>query len=265
MKREIVLPAAAWAGGLAGFFLRRWEIAVAYDAQTKLMSPCVQTWLLVALMALLPAAFCALCRRALRDRPRGGQDGGAGSVYLALNAIGAFLLILAGILGLGRQSRVYPKSPIALLTYAACVVAGAAVIAAAGQIAHDRRALRFPILLMAPSFAALLWLIALYQQFARQPVLLLYLWQLLAHVAVVLSLYCMVSLTLGKGSAARVSWLSLWAISLTLTSLADGPSLLSLLFSAFALSYLTAQAYLLLRPTPEQPMNSTIPEESDDE
>lgn len=262
MKREIVLPAAAWAGGLAGFLLRRWEIAVAYDAQTKLMLPCVQTWLLIALAVLLSAVFWALCRTALRDRPRGGQDGGAGGAYLALNVAGAFWLMLMGVPGLYQQMTLYPKNPIAILTYAMCVLAGVTVIAAARQVACDGRSARFSVLLMAPCFAALLWLIARYQQFARQPVLLLYLWQLLAQVAAVLALYCMVSLSLDKGSASRVSWLSLCAVVLTLISLADGPSLLSLLFSLFALTYLTAQAYLLLRPTPEK---TTIPEESDDE
>ena len=270
MKRESIVPTVAWLGGAAAFFLRNVELLRGYDAQTRLMTPCVQTWALWALTAVLLIVLAAICLRAPGGRPSGGQSGGAGSFYLALNATAAFLLMGAGALGLWQESRAYVKNPLAILAYAVCLLAGGAVIATAAQVAHDRRSARFPILLMVPSFATLLLLIARYQRYAKQPVLSLCIWQLLAQVAAVLALYVMVSLAMGRGNAARVAVMSAWAIVLTLTSLGDarigGIDAATALTDAFAVLYLSGQAWLMLRAEPEQsPLKQNDPEENDDE
>lgn len=254
MKKERLLPALAWVGGIAGFALRRSELADAYDAQTKLMrTDCPQTVALCVLVAALFILFAISCHLSLRTTRAGGQAGGTGLFYPTLAVSAAFILMLAGGVGLWQNIRLHDKNIIALIACASCFVAGACIPVAAVQVYRDRRTARFPILLMAPSMCSLVWLIVSYQQNAKQPVLLLYMWQLLAQVAVVLALYTMVSLSLNKGNAGRVCTFGLMGISLSLIALADGFEPVQTLLYLFALLYLTAQTWLLLRDTPVKP------------
>ena len=54
MRKNIILPALAVAGGAAGFLLRRWQLASAYQPETGLFVPgAPATWALLGLTALL--------------------------------------------------------------------------------------------------------------------------------------------------------------------------------------------------------------------
>lgn len=256
MKKELLLPAAAWLGGIAGFGLRRWELAVAYNPQTKLMDTCPATWMLTALCAVLLVLFAAGCLT-MGKRPAKEWFYAPNTGYITLTVSAGLVLMMAGAAGLWEQSQTYQTDVIRMVVSGLCIAGGVTALMAGRAVYRGQWSAQVPVLLMGPSFAALAWLVAVYQSHARQPELQLYVWQILSAVAVVLALYGVVSISLGRGSAARTAVYALMGIALTPAALADGSSLLFNLIWLFGAVYLTAQSYMLLhnasgRPWPEQ-------------
>ena len=63
MRKEILLPAVAVAGGGAGFVLRRWELATAFESDAGLPIPgAPATLALIALSVAMAAVLALLCR-----------------------------------------------------------------------------------------------------------------------------------------------------------------------------------------------------------
>lgn len=251
MKKEILLPVVAWLGGIAGFALRRWELAMAYDPELRLMGECPATWMLWALGAILLVLFSLSCLRMGRERrspnqwfylPRTG--------YMTLVVCAGFLLMVAGLVGFWQQQTLYQKELVAMLCYVLCLVGGGCVLMTGQAVYRGRWSRNTSILIMGPSFCTLVWLVATYQENARQPEVGLFVWQILSACAVVLALYGMVTLAVGRGGAGRTCVFTLMGISLSVVTLADGHDLADTLLYLFALIYLTAQAYLLLGSTP---------------
>ena len=96
MRKELVLPVTAAVSGAAGFFLRRWELASAFEADTGLPIPGMPaTWALIALSAAAVLALALLCRGIHRVFP-GGYDEAFGApnnaLYLTVLVAAAFLM-----------------------------------------------------------------------------------------------------------------------------------------------------------------------------
>lgn len=253
MKKEILLPTVAWLGGVAGFALRRWELATAYDPELRLMQQCPATWMLWALGAVLLVLFSLSCLSMGREKrspaqwfymPRTG--------YMTMAVCAGFLLMITGLVGFWQQRTLYHKEPVAMLCYVLCLVGGVCVLMMGQAVYRGRWSRNTPVLVMGPSFCTLVWLVATYQENARQPEVGLFVWQILSACAVVLALYGMVTLAIGKGGAGRTCVFTLMGISLSAITLADGHDLADTLLYLFAMIYLTAQAYLLLGPTPAE-------------
>ena len=122
-----------------------------------------------------------------------------------------------------------------------------------------------PLLYMGPSFATLVWLIAVYQRNAKQPQAELYVWQMLSAVAVVLAIYTLVTLAVGRGGAGRACLFCLLGISLSVTALADGYDMPTMLVYLFALLHLTAQSRMLLRTAFGEPWPERMPQGADED
>lgn len=256
MKKEILLPAVAWVGGIAGFGLRRWELAVAYDPQTKLMETCPATWALTGLFAVLLVLFAVGCigmgRREAKEWFYAPD-----TACITLSVCGGMVLIIAGAAGFWEQSRVYSMDVIHIVTSGLCIAGGVTALMAGKAIYRGQWSEQVPVLLMGPNFALLAWLVAVYQSNARQPELQLYVWQVLSAVALVLGLYGVVSMSLGRGSAWRTVVCALMGIALTPAALADGSGLFFNLVWISGAVYLTAHSYMLLhnafgQPRPER-------------
>lgn len=246
MKKEILLPAAAWLGGIGGYALRRWELAEAYDPQLRLMQPVPATWLLWALNGALLVLFVFSCRGLRKDlRPKQWLYAPV-TGYIMLMVVSGFVLMASGFAGLWQQRFLLVKENMLLLTGALCLLGGVCVLSAGRSVYRGLWNKNTPLLFMGPSFATLVWLIAAYQRCARQPETSLYVWQMLSGVAVVLAVYSVVTLAVGKGGAGRACLFSLVGISLSLTTLADSYDLPFVLMYLFGLLYLTAQSWMLL-------------------
>lgn len=254
MKKQIWLPALAWVGGIAGFFLRRWEWNTAYDPVTRLMSVELPGILLTVLMAALAAAFVFGCRGMGKKSARDWFYAPAPGYAMAALA-GGLVMLIAGVLTLGQTYGAAERSTMSLAASVLLIVGGAMAAAAAGKLYRGAWSDGLPVLLMGPSFATLLWLVTVYQQHARQPEVQWYAWQLLSAVAVVLALYGQVTLALDKGGAGRACVFGLLAVALTPAALADGVGLAYTLVWLGSALWLTAQSYMLLNAAfgPERP------------
>ena len=109
MRKNIILPALAVAGGAAGFLLRRWQLASAYQPDTGLfVHGAPATGALLGLTALLMVVFLVLvCKR------REGLDDflpafGSPSVgQMTVLAAAGLLLFAAGGFGLREGFRTF--------------------------------------------------------------------------------------------------------------------------------------------------------------
>ena len=101
MRKEILLPAVAVAGGGAGFVLRRWELATAFEADTGLPIPgAPATLALIALSVAMAAVLALLCRG--KSPSFTGYDEAfqakGNTLYATAMVLSAFLLLGAAVL-----------------------------------------------------------------------------------------------------------------------------------------------------------------------
>ena len=172
MRRDIVLPVLAVAGGVAGFFLRRWQLASAYDPETELfVHSAPATGALLGLTALLALAFLL----AVLKKKEGLDDflpafGSPGTGQMTIFAAAGLLMMAAGMAGLFSGLRAiqlwqlapeeYQLSTLAtrLLAAALCLPAGNAVLLM-GRMAYRGELDKLACFLSPfPALAALVWL-----------------------------------------------------------------------------------------------------------
>ncbi len=264
MKKEWTLPVLAWLAAAGGFALRAWELAEAYDPVSRRMAyPCPATGLLWVLAAVLTAAVFSLCRGMGEHTPEYWfyDPSTSGTI---LTTCAGFVLMAAGGLGLYALTTGYRTDTLAMLTYLCCLVGGAAMVAYAAFVHRGQHTATLPLPLMAICIAFVVWLVASYQQHARQPVTALFVWQMLAGVCIVLAVYHLITLSMGRGSALRTAALSLLSIPLTGISLADGLTLPFTLVSLSAMLLLTAQSRMLLRAAFGAPRPERMPTGADE-
>lgn len=263
MKKDVTLPALALAGGVGGFFLRRWQLASAYVPETELFvhgAPATLALLgLIALLALV--LLLALWRK------REGLDdflpafGSPGTGQMTVFAAAGILLFAAGIFGIRdglaalRLWRADPamyqlSTPGAqLLTGALCVPAGLGVLLM-GRMAY-RGELNSAACRLAsfPALAALVWLFTAHLEHGTEPVLMKYGFTLFAALMLTLAHYYAAGFLYGHPHPRRTVFLALMGVAVGVISLADGPGLFTAAATlAFSLSAL-ALGRALLRNT----------------
>lgn len=274
MRKEILLPALALAGGGAGFLLRRTELDAAYDPVSRLMSmDHPATWILMGLAAVMLAVFVLACRGAEKrnNTPRQWFCAPEDPVYIMLTVSASLILLIAA--GFAARELLHARERTVMkIVSVALSVLGALGALAAGRCSYRNEWSEYvPLQLMGPAFCALVWLIVGYQAHAREPEIQLFAWQILAGVSVVMALYNQVSLSLNKCRLWSVCVPGLMGIFLSLVTLADSGSLTMKTVNLFSALYLTAQMYLLLRnafgaPWPERmPRRAEEDDEEDDE
>ena len=250
MRKEILLPAVAIAGGAAGFALRRWELATAFEADTGLpIDGAPATLALIALSVVMAAVLALLCRGRYPqfsgyDQAFAARENTACATAGILSAfllLGAAAMLVYGFLQAGPD-RVYTN----LLVAALALAAGFCVM---GTVQNNfkglgRGKLNFTLLL--PAYACCVWLIAAYQVRAGDPVQLDYVFELFAIIASLLGLYFHAAFAFTKGRPFWAVFFALLGIYFSITTLADGHELGFTLLYAFAIVYLTASAITLL-------------------
>lgn len=262
MRKEIILPAVAVAGGAVGFGLRRWGLATAFEPETGLAIPgAPATWALV-LFSLAAVALLALLCCGKHPAFEGYDQAFAAkgnTLYMCAMVAGAFLMAISGVLCLAgtpsamaelqahTQGRVHafelvPRALLGVLSLASCW----------GLLTQGRNNYRgeghgkYSSSLLIPAYTCFLWLITAYQARSRDPVVLDYVYQLLAIIAAVLAAYFMAGFAFERAKVFRVSFFGLVAVYFTLVTLADHHELYVLLLLAGFSLYFTASLTALL-------------------
>ncbi len=268
MRKAFILPAAALAGGAAGFFLRRWELSSAFETETGLPIPGAPAfWALVLWSAAVIAALLLLSRGRHHSFPRGYDqafDAKGNTAYVTAMVLAAFLLLAAGgsmlmglpavydealaAAGMAANPRIsalfslFPKVLIALLSvgsFAALLALGRGGYRGEGK---GKRS----IALLVPGYLAAIWLITAYQAHAGDPIRQGYVYKIVAILCTLLAAYFMAGYSFEKGRFTRTVGAALAAVYFSMVTLADGHDLTAmLLFGGFIL-YLMAGVTTLI-------------------
>ncbi len=267
MRKDIILPALAVAGGAAGFFLRRWQLASAYQPDLGLfVNGAPATCALLGFTALMAVVFLLSSlkkREGLDDflPAFGSPDAG----QMAVLAAAGLLLFAAGGLGMqgGFQAlRLWRTAPelyqlslpaSQLLTGALCIPAGLGLLHM-GRMAY-RGALNHSGCFLAsfPALAALVWVFASHLKHGTEPVLMKYGFSLFAALLLTLAHYYAAGFLYGRPRPRRTLFCALMGVTVGITSLAGGPDLFTAAATAaFSLSALGFARALLGGPWPER-------------
>jgi len=266
MRKDVVLPALSVVGGVAGFLLRRWQLASAYQPETGLFAHgAPATCALLGLFALLALAFLALVWK----KTEGGDDflpafGSPDAGQMAVLAAAGLLLLAAGALGVkeglsGFQLwRAAPElyrlsNPAArLLAALLCLPAGI------GTLLMGRMAYRWELntagcfLAPFPALAGLVWLFADHLEYGIEPVLMKYGIGLFAALLLTLAHYYVAGFLFGQPRRRRALFCALMGVVLGVTSLADTLSAFTVAVVALTLSAVAFARALLAAPWPER-------------
>lgn len=283
MRKEIILPAVAVGGGVAGFFLRRWELRTAFEPDSGLAIPhSPAAWALILFSLVVALILLVLARG--RHRPfAGGYDAAfaakGNTVYIMAVVLGGFLLLVSAALNLlglpaayGEAQALFQQThqgnPVfTMLPRVLLMVLAAAsfpcVLATGRNHYRGQGRGRFSAAALMPAYMACLWLIAAYQTRAGDPVRQDYIYELFAIIAGVLGLYFMAGFAFERAKVFRTVVFSLLGIYFSIVTLADGHSLYVAALYGFLILYLGANtAALLFNDGMSEPKLQTPPEET---
>ena len=256
MRKDIALPVLALAGGGACLALRRWQLAAALDPETELFRSVPATPVLIGVLALLALLFLVLIQGGGKPEDYPAAFRCPSSLYMTLVTAGGLLLLAAaalGTLGFFRAFQLWRDGlgqglPVMELLAAVLCIPSAAALMILGR-GHYRGGLPacYPGLTTLPGYAALPWLVGIYQEYSRDPVVLRFADMILAVVCAVLALYFAASFAFRHPRPRLCLFFSLMGIVLNLEALANGQSLFFTALTAAAVLVLLAQSWALLR------------------
>jgi hypothetical protein len=263
MRDHIILPAAAVAGGAAGFVLRLRQWAQAYDPEQErfahapgLTIGVVAIFVAFAVVFLLAAFRCAPRKKTVPERC-------GDPLYMMLMAAGGFAFFGAGVLGLlegmnalqmwrSGWSSAAASYPMALLLCGGlCLLSGAAVLATGKNVYRPTEGKTASLSVILPGFSLLVWIFATHQGHATNPIFLAYGIYLTAAVLLTLANYDAAGAFHGRPHPRRLIFCTLMGTMLAVSSLADGLSRFQMVIAAAAA--LTALGHLYAMLAPEHP------------
>ncbi len=238
--KKYLYPCLGLLLGGAGCALRRWQLATCFDENGLPVSGAA-TNLLIALAVGGAVCFLLLAqtrRTASRDWAEVFGPGPhpellpGGLLYLAAGA--AYVLWTRQA---DPASSVFQAINVVLpvLLGAALFLSGVAVCLLTRQGAAE------PLAAMAPGFCSCFWLIQIYHSNANDPVVQIFVWQLLAAVASVAAWYYLAGFSLGIGKGRTALFWSMTAVMLSLVALADDSALFTRLLLLAQVLCLTPQ------------------------
>lgn len=247
MLKTRLLTLLAVLGGMGGFFLRRWELASAFEGTGLAVPFAPASIALVVLSAAVVLALALLCRKPAREPATYGEAFFApgGRMCLVVSVLSAACLLVAAAAGLFGALAV-PQSLLRMLLWALCAASFFCVLGTAwGNYRAVER--KFSLSLLIPGYMVCLWLVTSYQQRASEPVVQVYIYELLAIMCTLLGLYFAAAFSFAKGKAWRCAFFSLTGIYFSMVTLADSHSRAVQLLYLFAVLYQLASVSALLK------------------
>lgn len=274
MQKNVLLPGAALLAGIAGFALRKWELATAFEPDTNLpIFGAPATLILIAWSALVAAVLILLTRRGREDRSFDETFSTEGSpLYLTASVVSAFLLLASA----GAEVVTYPLtiqnvlpveeggSRLALLLpglrIGLCVLGFLCVLGISQNLYRARGKGRENLALLGLCLLFCVWLISDYQGRAADPVILDYVYEIFAIITGLLGIYFITGYSFQTGKPWRTGVLCLLGVYFSLVTLADRHNLADIFRYAFTVLFLISHAVLLLRehPAGEPPAETEV-------
>ena len=260
MRKELVLPVTAIVGGAIGFFLRRLELATAFEPDTGLpIEGMPVTWALIALSAAVAVALLLLCLGVGKGF-EGGYDQAfqARDAYMMGMTAGAFLTAAAGVLLLLKLPRLYAEAsletsgfpmfslvPMVLLAVLCLCSAWSMLMLGKNNYRGEEKG-KYSAWLLIPAYTCCMWLIVSYQEHSGDPIILDYVYQLFSVIAAVLGGYFLSGFGFGRSRPAAAAFFSAEAMYFALVTLADAHEPAFLLLYAGCFFYFAASSVALL-------------------
>lgn len=262
MRKELVLPVTAIAGGTIGFFLRRRELLTAFEPDTGLpVEGMPVTWALIALSAAV-ALVLLLLSLGVGKGFEGGYDEAfqARDVapYMMGMTAGAFLTAAAGALLLLRLPRLYAQAkmetggfpmlsltPMVLLSVLSLAAAWSMLMLGKNNYRGEGKG-KYSAWLLLPAYTCCMWLIVSYQEHSGDPIILDYVYQLFSVIAAVLGCYFLSGFGFGRARPAAAVFFSAEAMYFAMVTLADAHEPAFLLLYAGCFFYFAASSVALL-------------------
>lgn len=250
-KGVIFMPLAAFAAGVAGFFIRRTELGTVFDEATGLAERNAPvSMILIALSVAVFLAFAMVSYfigskyKAVNDYVHAFSP--AGFSYLAIFFILGFCWLASDIMYFLDLQAVGVFAVIDMIYVIMSALSAVSIIFLA-RAAYRRRAgaelLLFGVI---PSVFLCFWLILLYKQNAANPVLLEYSYQTLAISAAALSFYFSAGFVFKKTAAGKLLLSMLLTVYFGMVVLADNTGLpQKVLFGVLVASQLVNMAVFL--------------------
>ncbi len=250
MRRNMLLPFLAVAGGLAGAALRLREWNVCFSPETLTFNG--GTMLLLVFMAVLLATF-AVCLRGGQTPPdvlsawRCPEP-----LYFTCKVLAAFLMLAAGVLALvtgltdmrvwryGGSLQVTSSPAPRIICGIFCILAFPCMLKTAQSFYRGTLNGMSGILSVAPPAAGLIWILTIHLEHGTDPVLASYGYQLAAAIFLMLAHYYVAAGFYAGVRARRAAFFCLAGTATGLVSMADRPGIfqtvmtLSMLISALA-------------------------------
>ena len=202
---------------------------------------------LAALSLLVAAVFLLLCRNPRNESRQYGDafaaDGRWG--YLILSGVASAMLLLAGVFGLLGEFSGGSPGLLRILLWFLCLVSFLCVIFTVLANFRGER-LNSSMMLLAPAYTFCVWLVTAYQKRAADPVVLDYMYELLAIICALLAFYFIAGFSFSKGQVWSSALFCLLSVYFGIVTLADGHEVRQRLLILFSILYHLATVSVLL-------------------
>ncbi|SMC56102.1 hypothetical protein [Papillibacter cinnamivorans] len=251
MRNYQLLPVFPIAAGIAGAILRHFELLRAFEPDTGLAVPGHPLSAAMILLSMAAAAVLLLFTLKMRILPiKGGYreafriDGPALAAVLVASC---FLLLFYGASEVVAFARDVPHLVSHLLLAGLIIWAGISMLFTIQSSFRGGQREAFGLETLVPVFFSCFWLILSYRDRAADPVILDYIYELLAIILFVLTLYFMAGFAFGKPKVHRVSFTAMLGVYFSIVTIADAHSLgKTAAFAGIAL-YEAANAFILMK------------------
>lgn len=233
--------------GLAGLFLRRWQLATAFEPSTGLLiAGRPATAVLIAAGVLAAAILGALVWALFRgEAPKGYLANLAAPNLIPgiLTLLAGTLLFGAGVVGI-RNYFLHLDERVIRLIQAICLIPTGVCAGLIGLLGQQRKEARgrFHGALLAPGYCACVWLVAAFQGHTANPNVMEYVVLLLGICCAIIASYAIASFSFEKSRPILCGFFAALGVVLLMTASADRPwgiDLLTLLgFEVYLLSQL---------------------------
>lgn len=279
MRKNILPSVLALLGGAVGFGLRKWQLRTGFEPDTGLAVPGAPAGMvLIVCSALVALALLLLCRKGEKrlSWEQAFAEGLQNTVFVTAALLSAILLLASAgaevVANSVKAVNTYAgETQIARLASAAlpplrillCLGALPCVFLWARALFRGEGVNENPAPLE-PCLLYCVWLISDYQLRSSDPVVMDYLYEVLAIVFSLLGLYFIAGYAFSNGKPRRTLFCCLMGTYFSLVTLADAHSLADMLRYGFGVLFLTAHALLIQNCPPVEQSPAEAETEADD-